>query len=310
MKRLLLMLCLLPAVVLAGDYIATPHSSDLLEGGWIELEGDNMVQVPSLSLISPISNLTYPIIFYPVFSGSQAISGTFRGPDSLKETEVEVSIARFNASDFLSAFGLVERPVSIDEKGISIRLDNTGDGDFVLPGVPGGFYTIFVKDNNNSTILSAAPLIVTEDSISLDLPEKVMAGESLAVGIKSLSGIEKNRTYGAIMISSEDYNLSSLNIATNSSINSGTENLTFSIAIGNRSIQTSGMPSISTEFLMNMLMLLPENSGASMEASTKPEAELYLITDPAWEKGNYTITCAVYSGKALDGLKQATIEVI
>lgn len=306
------MICLLPAVVLAGDYISVPHSSDLLEGGWIELKGDNdnMIQVPNLSLISPMSNLTYPITLYPVYAGGQAVSGTFRGPDNLNGTEVEVSIARFNASDFLSAFGLVERPVSIEEKGVSLRLDDNGDGNFVLPGVPGGFYTVFVRDTNASTILSESPLIVTEGNISLDLPEKVTAGESLKVGIKSLSEIEKNRTYGAIMIPQKDYNQSSLRIATNSSTNSSTENLTFSIAVDNRSMQTSGMPSISMDFLMKVLMLLPEDSGASMEASTKPEAELYLITDPAWEKGNYTLTCGVYSGKVLDGLKQSTIEVV
>ncbi len=86
---LLMMICLLPAAVLAGDYISVPHTSDLLEGGWIELEGDNMVQIPNLSLISPNANLTYPITLYPAYAGGQAISGTFRGPENLKETEVE-----------------------------------------------------------------------------------------------------------------------------------------------------------------------------------------------------------------------------
>lgn len=310
----MLMMCLLPAVVLAGDYISIPHSSDLLEGGWIELEGDNMVQVPNLSLISHLSNLTYPISLYPVYSQGQAISGIFRGPESLKGAEVEVSITRFNASSFLSALGILERPVGINERGISLRLNDTGDKDFILPGVPGGFYTVFVRDNGNSTILSAAPLIVTEGEISLDLPERVTAGGALKVGIKSHSGGEKNRTYGAIMISRKDYNLSSLSIETNSSTNysanSSTENLSFSMAIGDRSMKASGMPSISTDFLMKILMLLPGNSAASIEESTKPEVELYLLTDSAWEKGNYTLTCAAYSGKVLDGLKQVTIEVV
>ncbi len=108
------------------------------------------------------------------------------------------------------------------------------------------------------------------------------------------------------MIPKKDYDRSSLSIATDST----TENLSFSIAIDNRSMQTSGMPSISTDFLMRILMLLPENSAASIEASTKPETEFYLITDPSWEKGNYTLTCAVSSGKVLEGLKQVTIEVV
>ncbi len=113
--------------------------------------------------------------------------------------------------------------------------------------------------------------------------------------------------YGAIMISSQDYATAKLNLTTN-----GTEeSLLTTISLDNNSMQVQGMPRISTDLLMNLTAILPQNCAVAMQPSKEPEVELYLLTDQAWAKGEYILTSAVYSsGEGLMGLRQDRVEVV
>ncbi len=109
------------------------------------------------------------------------------------------------------------------------------------------------------------------------------------------------------MISSQDYATAGLSLTAN-----GTEEgLISTITLCNSSMQVQGMPGISTDLLMKILYMLPQNSAVAMQESAEQNVELYLFTDPAWEKGEYILTCAVYSPKkGLMGMRQGTIEVV
>ena len=81
--------------------------------------------------------------------------------------------------------------------------------------------------------------------------------------------------------------------------------------IGSKSLEINGEPSLSTDLLMKVMYLLPQNSAVGMQESKNPVADLALITDTEWPKGIYILTSAIYSpGSGLSGLKQEAVEVI
>jgi methanogen extracellular protein (TIGR04279 family) len=62
---------------------------------------------------------------------------------------------------------------------------------------------------------------------------------------------------------------------------------------------------------MNILTMLPQNSGIAMQESAEQSVELYILTDSTWAKGEYILTCAVYSqNDGLVGLEQGIVEVV
>jgi methanogen extracellular protein (TIGR04279 family) len=292
----------------AEDYASVPDGSDLSERCWISLEGNNTIQMPLVSFAGPGANWTYPFPFFPVYAENQTISGIVLCRAEMAGREVRVSISDFSMKNLLSALTAQDNGTMAADGGLPIRLNDTGDARFAIQGVPSGLYTITVADTLNSTIIAATPALVAEGEIATNFPSEVEAGDMLRLGIETPQEWgNESKFYGAIMVSSRDYATAGLNLTTN-----GTEeSLLSTIAMGNSSMQIQGLPRVSTDLLMKILYVLPQNSAVAMQESTGQNVELYLFTDPAWEKGEYILTSAVYSPKkGLMGMRQGTVEVV
>lgn len=302
LRALLTLSLLIIASALHAEAIEQVYAGQPLDG--IVLDGTNLIKAPETNFVRPGANWTYPYSYYPIYAEGQPISGTYSGPDRLAGSRVGIYVSNFSVSEFLnSSFTLA----NIRSGESYVSLNSTGDARFNVTGISSGTYTLYVVDRLNSTVLSALPLIVTAQDASIDSQTKVIAGGALKVTVKMpQQPREFKRYYGAVMVSRKDYGGIRLDILSNAD-----QSLSSTIALGNRSTQIQGLPSLSTNLLMKMFSMLPQNSAVAMQESTKPEAEFYLITDPEWERGNYILTCVIYSsGKGILGLCQKAVEVI
>ena len=209
---------------------------------------------------------------------------------------------------------MIDGKVKVDGMSSSVQLNNSGDAFFALNGLSSGIYTIFIMDENNSVVLSALPLLVSKAELILQMPDNIKAGDFMQLKVnistannQSISQSDNSsRIFAAIMISRKDYENASLKLDTN-----GTkESLKSTLTLGDKSMQIQ-LSNISSEQLMPLLYLLPENSAIGIQESKEPWADILLITDENWAKGSYILTSAVYSsGKGLLGLNQETVEVV
>jgi methanogen extracellular protein (TIGR04279 family) len=302
-QRIILVLLLL--FLLASNTSAVDGSSISRAGekSAIYFDEQNAIGIPQASLIDRNSNRAFPFHTLAMYEENQTISGAFQGPSTLAGTEVRVTIASFNISKFMSF--LNNNGTRQEGNGSLIRLNASGDASFSLAGLPDGVYIISMTDEHNSTLLSASPLLVTIGELSIDAPRNLPAGDPISMTIKTPGGKE-DKIYAAIMISKQDYDSAKLEISTNNT----SQGLLTSIFLGNESRQIQGLPAVSSQFLMGMLPILPQNSAIAMQESNESEAKLVLITDNTWQKGSYILTSAVYApGKGILGLKQTAVEV-
>ncbi len=306
---LLLVICMSPLLAWTEETQPAAHSSDSHGGGLIVLEGTNLIKIPVLN-ISQGLNWSRSFDYLPVYAENQPIKGTFWGPSDRAGSEVRVAISRFNTSDLLSAFRGIESET--EEKGSRAILNSTGEARFSFNGLfSSGMYTVFIFDENTSTVLSRMPLLVTKGNLTLQMPANIKAGDfarfRVNMTLADNESINQSKIFAAILISRKDYENARLILASK-----GTEeSLNSTLSIGNKSMQMRGLPSLSSELLMQMLYLLPQDSTAGMQESKDSGADILLITDPEWEKGSYILTCGVYaSGKGLWGLRQEAVEVI
>jgi methanogen extracellular protein (TIGR04279 family) len=308
---LLLVICMSPLLAWADESRPVAHGSDPHEGGWIALEGTNLIKIPVLN-VNLGMNWSQPFDYLPVYAENQPIRGTFWGPRNRAGSEVRIAISRFNTSDLLSAFQVIESEAKTKEKGSRAVLNSTGDARFSLRGLSSsGMYTVFIFDENSSAVLSMMPLLVTKGDLTLQMPANITAGDFARLRVnKSLpdnESINQSSIFAAILISRKDYENARLVLV----IKGTDESLNSTLSIGTKSMQMRELPSLSMELLMQMLYLLPRNSTAGMQESKDSGADILLITDPEWEKGSYILTCGVYSsGKGLWGMKQEAVEVI
>jgi methanogen extracellular protein (TIGR04279 family) len=269
----------------------------------IMLNGTNMIKAPEMSIRGPAANWTYPYSYYPVYTVGQTISGTYFGPERESGSRVEAFVSTFNFSDFLNGSFAPEKE---GPSRSSITLDSTGDAKFNITGIRSGLYNLFVVDENLSTVLSHCPLLVTPQNVSIDSLPEVRAGDTLNVIVSTSGTGNQTRYYGAVMVSRKDYEGIRLNITS-----SGGHNLTSAIEWGNRTMQIQGLPSLSSDFVLKLLSMLPENSAVGMQDSTKPEAGFHLITDPEWARGDYILICVAYSSESgMLGMGQKEVEVV
>ena len=309
----LLLLCISPLAAWANDPSPGTHSSDPYEGGWIALNGTNQIKIPNLSAPQE-ANWSYPFDHVTTYAENQSIKGIFWGSSDQAYTKVKVVVSRFNLSAFLGAFQVIEGKVKADGTSSSVELNRSGDASFALNGLSSGIYTIFIMDENNSVVLSALPLLISKAELTLQMPDNIKAGDfmQLRVNISTLNNQSisqsnnSSRIFAAIMISRKDYENASLKLDTN-----GTkESLKSTLTLGDKSMQIQ-LSNISSEQLMPLLYLLPENSAIGIQESKESWADILLITDENWDKGSYILTYAVYSpGKGLLGLNQETVEVV
>ncbi len=273
-----------------------------LRDGVVIFDERNSINISQANLIERNSNQAFAFHSLPIYEENQTISGTFLGPNAVADSEVKMTLTDFDVIGFLGALNNGTKAWS---NGSLIRLNGTGDVRFSLPGASSGAYIMSVIDNRNFNILSASPLLIVKKAISIDAPAGLKAGLPMKIRIRATP--EKgNMTYGAILTSKKDYDSARLNISTN-----GTQKgLITNISMGNKSHEIEGLPTLSLQLLLGILVVLPPNSAAAYQQSKDPEAELNLISDEHSKNGSYILTCAVYSsGKGLIGLGQKAVEV-
>lgn len=299
---LLLIISLMAQAMLAKESqaSATGQSGDIL------LNGTNLIKAPKINFIMPGLNWTYPYSYYPIYSENQTISGRFLGPDQMAGTNVKLCISTFNLLRFMNASAIDLADGRCNVSISPIGLNSTGDGEFIIQGPQSGTYTLSAIDALNSTVISALPLIIAAEELSINSSAKVPPGGVLEATITSPRSDNITRYYGAVMVPRKDYEELKLSIA----INGSQRNISSTMAFGNRSLIIQGLPSISMDLLMKMSTILPQNSAIAMQVSNESGADLYLMTDPGLERGSYILTCVVYSpGKGILGMRQIPVEV-
>jgi methanogen extracellular protein (TIGR04279 family) len=317
-KLILLLLLIFPISAMALDnssqaYLKAPEGQSL-----IDFEGSEALIVPNMSLLEAADE-TYLFDRLPVYSRNQSINGTIslsydgHGSNIDTQSKIVVYVSPFNISEYLARFPeksyfargdfietlVVETPVESNDSNVAT---------FKISKKPAGMYTLYVFDENKSTLLSKQPFLITEGDVLLKMDYTVTSLEPF-IRIKMNTTAFKNQSkfFAAFMIPREDYDNVSLSLANNRTTGSTDLNL----SLGSKSLQMYGTPRISSELLMNLLPLLPQGSAIGLQESAKPGVDIILITDQPWKNGQYILTCGIYSPeKGLIGIKQTGVEVI
>lgn len=312
-KMALLLLLMFPISVTALGNTPPAFFSQSPAGGPISLEGNDLLIMPRMSLPEGATG-TESFSHLPVYSLNQSIIGAFLFPRQEEASNISVCLSPFNLSFYLSSYEDTRSFADDECAKTSRKSKDSSDGNdtngtsFQLSSTRSGMYALNFVDENKSSALISMPLLITEGKIVLQMPGIVKAKEPfIQVKMNTTSPGNQSKIFAAIMISRKDYENASLGMEKNASTNS--IDLTFSL--GSKSLQINGPLKISSELLMNLLPLLPANSAVGLQESTQPGVDLILMTDKYWEKGEYILTCGVYSpGKGLLGIKQSEVEVI
>lgn len=308
----LLIVLLLGAGGLARAANSTEDSNYSQEASQIMLNATELLRLPHLSIINPEANFTYtfPHSHFPVYAENQSMTGLFKAPEGLAGSAIKLCLSGFSVTGFLES--LAPEGLSNPQcQGTMIELNATGQSPINLQGTKRGLYTLSaIEENNtiNTTMLSTSflPLLVVSRNLTLDMPDNLSAGEPLLLRINDSSGFNQSRIFAAVLVSRSDYENASLSLETNGT----SKGLNSTIAIGNKTLEVPGLPSLSMDLMMKLMYLLPEDSGVGMQESKAPGVEIYIITDEQWLKGEYILSCAVYApGEGLVGVKQHSIEV-
>lgn len=292
------LLILVLAVVLSqGGSFSGPVNKDALI-----FDEKNAIKVAQANLTVAGLNRSYPFEGIAIYSENQTISGTFRGPSEMAGAEIRISLARLEASD-----SLIELKDS-STKGMVytlIRLNRTGSAHFSLPGAASGAYLISIADVLNLTTLCLSPVLVTKEELSIPSPS-LMRTEGMTRIRLNVSGGNETKIYGAIMMPKKEYDTASISIGAHGT----TKDLIATITLGNKSLQIQNILLNSSQLMMSVLTILPADSALAYQESKETEAELILLTDEPLKKGEYTLTCAVYSARrGLMGLMQKELVV-
>ena len=306
MALLLLLIC--PISVTGLDNSSLAFFAESSGKGSISLEGNDLLIMPKMSFAEEVEGVE---LFnrLPVYSLNQSIIGAFLFPHQDEASNVSVCISPFNLSSYLSGYegiqdfkgrkcakNLLESNGSTKQSGTSFQLSSSSSS---------GMYSLNFE--NKSSVLMSMPLLITQGQIVLQMPGIVKADEPFKVKMNTTAPGNQSKIFAAIMISRKDYENASLGMAKNKTTNS----IDLNLSLGPKSLQINGPLKISSELLMNLLPLLPANSAIGLQESTQPGVDLILLTDKPWEKGEYILTCGVYSpGKGLLGIKQSEVEVI
>jgi methanogen extracellular protein (TIGR04279 family) len=295
-RVLLLLMCLLSISVLIE--IKPIEAQESIQPG-INLESTYPLRMPHLSIGT---NWTYPYAQIPVLKENQSINGSiFSGANV---SAVKICVAPFSVSELLSSSQIMKSHKNCS--GTSLALNQSKEANFRLPGMTEGLYTLSIFDLNSSRELSAMQLLITKENLSLQLPGNITAGEPLMVKA-NISGPNESNIFAAVMISAADYDNMSLSLTSNE--NGSGYNSTLKLA--DKVQQLPGLTGISSDLAMKLMYLLPSNSAAGMQESSESEVKLFLLTDAAWQKGDYILTCAAYSKKeGLLDLKQEKVTVM
>jgi len=309
-KIVLLLLLIFPISVTALNNSSLAFFGESSGMGPISLEGNDLLIMPKMSF--PEGTIGMELIDrIPVYSLNQSIIGAFLSPLQAGASNISVCISPFNLSFYLTGnrgTGDFSGKECAKTSPISNGSTNSNGTSFLLSSSSSGMYSLNFIDENNSSVLVAMPLLITEGQTVLQMPSIVKAEEPfIQVNMNTTAPGNQSKFFAAIMISRKDYENASLGIAKNETTN----NLDLNLSLGSKSLLIRGPPKISSELLMNLLPLLPANSAVGLQESTQPGVDLILLTDKPWEKGEYILTGGIYSpGKGLLGIKQSVVEVI
>jgi methanogen extracellular protein (TIGR04279 family) len=282
-------------------------------GGRINLAGSNALMVPNMSL-KETEDGTYLFDRLPVYSANQSINGTFSpsregsGHNIDTKSEIIVCISPFNISEYMDDLPESSHFAGRDCIETRFESNDSNAASFSISKKSAGMYTLYVVDENKSALISKQPFLITEGEVLLEMNYTLTSSEPfIRIKMNSTAFENQSKYFAALMIPSEDYENSSLNLSNNKT----TGDLDLNLSLGSKSMQMHGSPRISSELLMNLLPLLPPNSAVGLQESDQPGVDLILMTDRPWETGQYVLTCGIYSpGIGLIGIKQTNVEVI
>jgi hypothetical protein len=308
-KIVLLLLLILPVNVTALDNTSSAFFIDSSKTGLISLEGNDMILMPKMSFPEGARGIE---LFdrIPVYSINQSIAGAFFVPLQADASNISVCISSFDLLSYLSDYkGTGSSGKECATSNLTIDGSNCTNGkSFLLSITSSGVRSLNFVDEKNSSLIISMPLLITEGQTVLMVPSTVEAEEPfIQVVMNTTAPGNQTKFFAAILISRNDYENASLDIAKNVTTN----NLDITLSLGTKSLLIEGPLKISSELLMSLLPLLPANSAIGLQESTQQGVDLILLPEKSWEKGEYILTGAIYSpGKGLLGIKQSEVLII
>ncbi|HPS91277.1 MAG TPA: hypothetical protein PKV33_03890 [Methanothrix sp.] len=311
-KIILLLLLIFPISTVAMDNFLEVSFVGLSGKCSISLEGNDSLLMPEM-IIPERAGEKLLLDRVPVYSLSRTIKGAFIFPSNQEAFDIYGCISAFDLSSFFSA----THAVGYNDKNCSgnyLVLDNGNCSDgsncrpFRLSTASSGMYLLNLFDFNGSSLIFSVPLLITEGQTIMQAPSIVQADEPfIQVMMNTTLPGNQSKFFAAILISRNDYENASLLAAWNKSA----ENLDINLSLGSKSMKMKGPLKVTTGLLMDLLPLLPANSAIGLQESTKQGADLILLPDKSWQKGEYILTGAIYSpGKGLLGIKQREVLIV
>lgn len=314
-KTILLLLLIFP--------ISTVAMANCLEASFvglsgkcsISLEGNDSLLMPEM-IIPEWAAEKLLLDRVPVYSLSRTINGAFIFPPNQEAFDIYGCISPFDLSSFFSA----THSVGYNDKKCSgkyLMLDNSNCSEgsncsncrpFRLSTASSGMHLLNLFDLNGSSLIFSVPLLITEGQTIMQVPSIVQVDEPfIQVMMNTTLPGNQSKFFAAILISRNDYENASLLADWNKSA----ENLDINLSLGSKSMKMKGPLKVTNGLLMDLLPLLPASSAIGLQESTKQGADLILLPDKSWQKGEYILTGAIYSpGKGLLGIKQREVLIV
>lgn len=304
-------------IVFIESACLVPIQDDEKERWSIELNAEETLTTPEeifAQQANENATIDNSFKYIPVYSINQIITGSLLELQNYGESNCsEISnkslcISPFSFDSFLSCLPDALGVKRINCTKLAPDENCTNKYEFQITNAKSGMYMAYAIKENTSKILAAAPLLITEGRMILTAPSKVLSEEQyIQLRANTTANVNSSKFFAAFMISRKDYDNISLSLLENKS----NERTDFILSINGNSMQFAGDSKISSELLMNMLPLLPQNSAVGLQESTQSGVDLVLLTDKPWASGEYILTCCAYSpGNGLLGIAQDTIEII
>ena len=311
-KTILLLLLIITMSTLAMANCLEASFIGLSGKSSISLDGNDSILMPEI-IVPEKAGEKLLLDRVPVYSPGRPVNGTFIFPANQEAFDIYGCISPFDLSSFFSATHAVG---SVDKNcsGNYLALDNSNYSEcsncrqFQLSIASSGMYLLNLFRSNGSSQILSVPLLITKGQTIMQAPSIVQADEPfIQVMMNTTLPGNMSKFYAAILISRNDYENASLLVSWNKSA----ENPDMNLSLGSKSMKINGPIKVTSGLLMDLLPLLPASSAIGLQESTKQGADLILLPDKSWQKGEYILTGGIYSpGKGLLGIKQSEITII
>lgn len=315
-EAVLLTMLAIQIVLMESAYSALGQDDE--KGRWsIELNAEETLIMPeefSAQRAEQNASIDNNFKYMPVYSINQIINGSIQElqnygkSDCSERSNKSLCLSPLSMDSIFSGLNDVTRITRINCTRLIPDSNCTNRSRFQITTAKSGMYIAYAIAENKSKTLAAAPLLITEGNIVIVAPAKVLSKEQyIQLKVDALANVNGSKFFAAFMISRKDYD----NISLSRSENESLRRDVLVLSMSGKSMEFPSDSKISSELLMNMLPLLPQNSAVGLQESTQTGVDLILMTDKPWDSGEYILTCCVYSpGKGLLGIAQSTIEII